>query len=122
MEEKKELYQRENGEWVLFPYLITCTDKNVQEQKYTDDVGYYEVFEELYDDFTINNIQELSYTGDKFLRLSEVQGLKCEDFDEIYDYVMNGNLRPNSKIFTAKVLEQSRADIDYISIMTGVGL
>lgn len=122
MEEKKELYQRENGEWVLYPCLITCTDKGVQEQKYTDDADYYTAFEKLYDDFTINNIQKISYTTEQLARVEEVQGMKYKDFDEIYDYVINGNINIGSEIFTRIINERNRADIDYIAIMGGVEL
>ena len=122
MQEKKELYQLENGEWALYSHLITCTDRGTQEQKYTDNTSYYEAYEELYDDFTIEEVQQITYTDVQLLRLNEVQGLKYKDFDEIYDYVMNGNLIIDSKIFAVKISERNRADIDYISIMTGVDL
>ena len=122
MQEKRELYQNENGEWVLYAYLITCTDHEVQENKYTDEVSYYEAFEGLHDDFTIDAIQELLYTDEQKTRLNEVQGLKYKDFDEIYDYVINGNLKIDSKIFALKALERNRADVDYLSIMMGVNL
>ena len=102
MREKKELYQLENGEWALYPHLITCTDRGVQEQKYVDDLEYYEVYKELYDDFVIDSVQQITYTTEQLLRLGEVQELKYKDFDEIYDYVMNGNLKIDSKIFALK--------------------
>ena len=122
MQEKKELYQRENGEWALYPYKITCTDRGLQEQKYTDDISYYETYEELYNDFTIDEVKQLAYSDEQRERLSEVQGFKYKDFDEIYDYVINGNLIIDSKIFAVKISERNRADIDYISIMTGADL
>lgn len=122
MQENKELYQRDSGEWTLYPYLITCTDKGVQEQKYTDDVAYYESYMALHSDFTIDSVQQMEYSVEQLSRLSEVQGFMYKDFDEIYDYVMNGNLRIDSKIFAVKIVEQNRADIDYLSIMTGVDL
>lgn len=124
MQEKKEqeLYQRENGEWTLYSYLITCTDKGAQEQKYTDDVSFYEAFQELHDDFIIDLVNQMVYTDEQLSRLIEVQGLKYEDYDEIYDYVMTGKIRSDSKIFAAKIAEQNRADIDYLAIMGGVEL
>lgn len=122
MQENKELYQRENGEWALYPCLITCTDKGVREQKFTDDVAYYESYMALHSDFAIDSVQQMEYSVEQSSRLSEVQGFMYKDFDEIYDYVMNGNLRIDSKIFAVKIAEQNRADIDYLSIMTGVEL
>ena len=122
MQENKELYQRENGEWALYPYLITCTDKGVREQKFTDDVAHYEAFRMLYPAFVINSVQEMKYTPDQLARLAEVQGLEYKHYDEIYDYVMHGNLRIDSKVFAVKIAEQNRADIDYLSIMTEVEL
>lgn len=122
MQEKKELYQRENGEWALYQYLITCTDKDLREQKYTDDVTFYKAYEELYDDFIINEAQQMTYASEQMTRLGEVQGFKYKDFDEIYDYVINGNLKRDSNIFAIKINEKNRADIDYISIMMGVEL
>lgn len=122
MQEKKELYQLENGQWALYPYLITCTDKGVQEKKYTDDIGYYEACEELYSDFVIDEVGETLYTEEQLARLNDVQGLKYKDFDEIYDYVINGIVKIDSNIFAVKVAEQNRSDIDYLSIMMGVEL
>ncbi len=120
MNENKELYQHENGEWALYPHLITCTHKGIQEQKYTDDIDFYEVFEEMYDDFTIDEVKELSYSEEQLARLNEVRKLKYSDFDEIYNYVMEGTIKLDSKILTVKTIGQNRADIDYIAIMTGV--
>ncbi len=122
MQENKELYQRENGEWALYTDLITCSHNGLQETKYTDDVAHYEVFRILYPAFVINSVQELQYDPEQLARLAEVQGLEYKDYDEIYDYVMHGNLRIDSKVFAAKIAEQNRADIDYLSIMTGVDL
>lgn len=122
MQENKELYQLENGEWALYPYLITCTDRGTQEQKHADDIGYYEACEQLYGDFTINEVVNMTYTDEQIARLQEVRGMKYRDFDEIYDYVLNGDIKIDSKIFAVKVAERNRADIDYISIMTGVEL
>ena len=122
MQEDRELYQRENGEWALYTNLITCTTRGVQEQKYADDVAFYEAFEELHNDFTINEVQALSYSDEQIARLGEVQGLKYKDFDEIYDYVIDGKLKIDSKIFAAKIAERNRADIDYLAIMMEVEL
>lgn len=122
MEEKKELYQLENGEWVLYPYLLTCTDKGTQEKKYTDDVAFYETFANENANFTIDEVVAVDYNVEQLARLNEVQGLKYKDFDEIHDYVINGNLKSDSKVFAIKVAEQNRADIDYLSIMAGVEL
>lgn len=122
MQEDRELYQREDREWALYPYLITCTDKGTQEQKYTDDVGYYDAFEELHDGFMIDEVQALSYSDEQIARLGEVQGMEYKDFDEIYDYVISGNLKIGSKIFAVKIAERNRADIDYLAIMVEVEL
>lgn len=122
MQEKKELYQREDGGWALYPYLITCTDRGVQEQKYTDDIDYYRAYEEFYDDFVINKVEELSYTDEQIARLAETRNLKYCDYDEIYDYVINGIVNFNNKIFAVKNVEKNRADIDYMSIMMEVEL
>lgn len=123
MQEKRELYQLENGKWLLYRNLITCTDKGVQEQKYTDDVSFYEAYKKLHtDDFTIDDVQKIEYTEEQLTRLSEVQGLKYKDFDEIYDYVMSGKLRIDTKLFANKIAERNRADIDYLAIMGGVNL
>ena len=122
MQEMRELYQLEDGKWVLYPYLVTCTDNGVQEQKYIDDLEFYESYKELYNGFTIDDVQQMAYTEEQLARLAEVQGMKHKDFDEIYDYVMTGNIKTDSKIFAVKVAEQTRADIDYLSIMTGVEL
>lgn len=122
MQEMRELYQLEDGKWVLYPYLVTCTDNGVQEQKYIDDLEFYESYKELYNGFTIDDVQQMAYTEEQLARLAEVQGMKHKDFDEICDYVMTGNIKTDSKIFAVKVAEQTRADIDYLSIMTGVEL
>ena len=122
MQENKELYQRDSGESTLYPYLITCTDKGVQEQKYTDDVAYYDSYKKIHSDFIIDSVQQMTYTEEQLSRLDEIQGLKYKDFDEIYDYVINGHLRNGSKIFAAKIAERNRADIDYLAIMTEVKL
>jgi len=122
MQEYKELYQRENGEWALYTDLIVCSHNGLQETKYTDDVAHYEAFGMLYPAFVINSVQEMKYTPDQLARLAEVQGLQYGDFDEIYDYVINGNLRNDSKIFTTKIAERNRADIDYLAIVTEVEL
>lgn len=122
MQEMRELYQLEDGKWVLYPYLVTCTDNGVQEQKYIDDLEFYESYKELYNGFTIDDVQQMAYTEEQLARLAEVQGMKYKDFDEICDYVMTGNIKTDSKIFAVKVAEQTRADIDYLSIMTGVEL
>ena len=123
MQEKRELYQLENGKWLLYRNLITCTDKGVQEQKYTDDVSFYEAYKKLHtDDFTIDDVQKIEYTEEQLTRLSEVQGLKYKDFDEIYDYVMSGKLRIDTKLFADKIAERNRADIDYLAVMGGVNL
>lgn len=122
MSAKLELYQRENGEWALYPYRIECTHKGIKEQKFTDDIEFYETFEEMHDDFTINRVEDVTHSNEQLERLQEVQGSKYKDYDEIYDYIMNGNLKTNSQIFATKITEQNRADIDYISIMTGVEL
>jgi len=122
MQEGKELYQRENGEWALYTNLITCTTRGVQEQKYADDVAFYEAFEELHDGFMIDEVQVLSYSDEQIARLGEVQGMEYKDFDEIYNYVINGNLKIGSKIFAAKIAERNRADIDYLAIMAEVEL
>lgn len=122
MEEKKELYQNNNGKWCLYPYLITCTDKGIQEEKYTDDIAHFEAFEELYDNFVINEVTAIDYSAEQLSRLNEIQGFKYKDFDEIYDYVMHGTIKIDSKIFSSKILDRNRADIDYMSIMLGVEL
>lgn len=122
MEEKRELYQLENGEWALYPYLVTCTNKGVEEQKYADDISFYQAFEVLHDDFVLNEVVVIPYSDMQIARLNEVQGMKAKNFDEIYDYVINGSIKINSEIFALKNAEKNRADIDYLSIMTGVDL
>lgn len=114
MQEKKELYQRENGEWALYPYKITCTDRRLQEQKYTDDISYYETYEELYNDFTIDEVKQLAYSDEQRERLSEVQGFKYKDFDEIYDYVINGDVKEDSVIFAIKNVAKLKAENDLL--------
>lgn len=122
MQEERELYQRENGEWALYPYLVTCTNKGVEEQKYADDISFYQAFEVLHDDFVLNEVVVIPYSDMQIARLNEVQGMKAKNFDEIYDYVINGSIKINSEIFALKNAEKNRADIDYLSIMTGVDL
>ncbi len=122
MEENRELYQLENGEWALYPYLVTCTNKGVEEQKYADDISFYQAFEVMHDDFVLNEVVVIPYSDMQIARLNEVQGMKAKNFDEIYDYVINGSIKINSEIFALKNAEKNRADIDYLSIMTGVDL
>lgn len=118
MEENKKLYQLESGEWALYPYLIACTDKGQQEQKYVDDIDYYETYEKLYDDFTIEKIEHLAYSDEQLERLAEIQEMKYKDFDEIYDYVMGGVVKDDSLIFATKVVTKLQAQLKTVSAAT----
>lgn len=118
MEENKKLYQLESGEWALYPYLITCTDKGQREQKYVDDIDYYEAYEKLYDDFAIEKTEHLSYSDEQIGRLAEIQEMKYKDFDEIYNYVMSGAVKDDSLIFATKVVTKLQAQLKTVSAAT----
>lgn len=122
MEERDKLYQNDNGEWRLYGHKIKCTQNGVQEEKLTDDIEFYEKFAEVNPDFVIDEVTTITYSEEQLARLGEVQGLGYKDFDEIYDYVLDGTIKSNSEIFAPKVVSQTRADTDYIAIMTGVSL
>lgn len=104
----KELYQKDNGEWALYPCIIRYTHKGEQVEKLTDDVSWFEKFAEKWEDFEINEVVELEYTQEQLDRLAEVQGIETKHFDEIYDYIMDGNIRVDSDVFAKKNIARLR--------------
>jgi len=102
MQEQKELYRQDNGMWGLYPYIINCTDNGVQEQKYDADKTFYEKMAEKRSNFILNEVIEIEYTPEQIIRLEEVQGIDYKHYDELYDYVINGIVRADSKIFTVR--------------------
>lgn len=121
MQEMKELYQNYNGKWKLFTYKIKCTDKNEQEEKYTDDLTFYEACAQMNESFTLDESIELSYTAEQLARLNEAQGIKYEHYDEVYDYVINGTVKADSKVFVVKNMQTLQDTVDTL-IITSLGV
>lgn len=102
MQEKIELYLKDNGEWALYPYIIRYTHKEEKVEQLTDDVEWFNKFADKWEDFTIDEVVELEYTQEQLDRLAEVQNIPVKHFDEISDYVINGIIRVDSEIFADK--------------------
>jgi hypothetical protein len=102
----KELYQKDNSEWALYPYIIRYTHKGEQVEQLTDDVEWFNKFADKWEDFTIDEVVELEYTQEQLDRLAEVQGIEAKHFNEIYDYVLNGNISVDSEVFAKKKTQE----------------
>lgn len=121
MQEMKELYQADNGEWKLFTHKIKCTDENQQEEKYTDDLNFYETYAQMHEGFALDEAIELSYTTEQLARLKEAQGIKYEHYDEVYDYVISGIVKADSKVFVVKNMKMLQDTVDTL-IITSLGV
>lgn len=108
MQEAIELYLKDNSEWALYPYIIRYTHKGEQVEQLTDDVEWFNKFADKWEDFTIDEVVELEYTQKQLDRLAEVQGIETKHFDEIYDYIMDGNIRVDSDVFAKKNIARLR--------------
>ena len=108
MQEKIEIYQKDNGEWALYPYIVRYTHKEEKVEQLTDDVEWFNKFADKWEDFTIDEVVELEYTQEQLDRLAEVQGIETKHFDEIYDYIMDGNIRVDSDVFAKKNIARLR--------------
>ena len=84
----------------------------MQEEKYTDDVGFYEKFAEANSNFTIDEVTAIIYSEEQMARLGEVQGLPFKHFDEISEYVLDGKLNINSEIFMSKALQARNKELE----------
>ena len=102
----KELYQKDNSEQALYPYIIRYTHKGEQVEQLTDDVEWFNKFADKWEDFTIDEVVELEYTQEQLDRLAEVQGIEAKHFNEIYDYVLNGNISVDSEVFAKKKTQE----------------
>jgi hypothetical protein len=102
----KELYQKDNSEWALYPYIIRYTHKGEQVEQLTDDVEWFNKFADKWEDFTIDEVVELEYTQEQLDRLAEVQGIEAKHFNEIYDYVLNGSISVDSEVFAKKKTQE----------------
>ena len=102
----KELYQKDNGEWALYPYIVRYTHKEEKVEQLTDDVEWFNKFADKWEDFTIDEVVELEYTQEQLDRLAEVQGIEAKHFNEIYDYVLNGNISVDSEVFAKKKTQE----------------
>ena len=108
MQEKIELYLKDNGEWALYPHIVRYTHKEEKVEQLTDDVEWFNKFADKWEDFTIDEVVELEYTQEQLDRLAEVQGIETKHFDEIYDYIMDGNIRVDSDVFAKKNIARLR--------------
>ena len=106
MQEKIELYLKDNGEWALYPYIVRYTHKEEKVEQLTDDVEWFNKFADKWEDFTIDEVVELEYTQEQLDRLAEVQGIEAKHFNEIYDYVLNGNISVDSEVFAKKKTQE----------------
>lgn len=106
MQEAIELYLKDNSEWALYPYIIRYTHKGEQVEQLTDDVEWFNKFADKWEDFTIDEVVELEYTQEQLDRLAEVQGIEAKHFNEIYDYVLNGNISVDSEVFAKKKTQE----------------
>ena len=102
----EKLYIKDNGEWALYPYIIRYTHKGEQVEQMTDDVEWLNKFADKWEDFTIDEVVELEYTQEQLDRLAEVQGIEAKHFNEIYDYVLNGNISVDSEVFAKKKIQE----------------
>lgn len=121
MQEMKELYQADNGEWKVFSHKIKCTDKNEHEEKYTDDLSFYETYAQMHESFTLDESIELSYTAEQLARLNEAQGIKYENYNEVYNYVIDGIVKADSKVFVVKNMQTLQDTVDTL-IITSLGV
>ena len=108
MQEKIELYLKDNGEWALYPYIVRYTRKEEKVEQLTDDVEWFNKFADKWEDFTIDEVVELEYTQEQLDRLAEVQNIPVKHFDEISDYVINGIIRVDSDVFAKKNIARLR--------------
>lgn len=102
----EKLYLKDNSEWALYPYIIRYTHKGEQVEQLTDDVEWFNKFADKWEDFTIDEVVELEYTQEQLDRLAEVQGIEAKHFNEIYDYVLNGNISVDSEVFAKKKIQE----------------
>ena len=60
----------------------------------------------------LDEVIEMDYTPEQIIRLEEVQGIDYKHYDELYDYVINGIVRADSKIFTVRNIVKLDQDIN----------
>ena len=104
MEEMKKIYKNDDGEWALYPFVVRYTQDGTTYEQLTDSPEWYKAFAGQWVDFTVDEIVAQIYDDDQIERLAEIQGMQVKDYDELSDYVLNGIVNVNSKIFTIKTI------------------
>lgn len=98
----KKLYKNDRGEWALYPYHVKYTHDGIQQEQLADNPEWYRVFAEQWADYVIDDILPIVYDENQNERLKEIQGMPSENYDELSEYVLNGNTDAKSKIFIVK--------------------
>lgn len=113
----KELYKKDDGSWGLYKHLVRCTNDGVQEEKYDDDLEFYNSFAAMHANFTLDSVTSMTYTPEQLSRLNEVSGIGYEHYDEVYDYVVNGIAKADSKIFAVNNITTLRKTVDSLILL-----
>ena len=104
MEEMKKLYKNDDGEWALCPFIVRYIQDGTQYEQLTDNPEWYKAFAGQWVDFALDEVVPQAYDNGQIERLAEIQGMQAMDYDELCDYVLNGIVNVDSKIFTIKTI------------------
>ena len=87
-------------------------------ERYTDTPRWFQVFKDLHGGFIGLKFEEVTYTPEQLTRLAECKDISPANDGEVYDYVINGTMQMESKIFKSKMsserleaLEQAMLDM-----------
>ena len=122
MQESLILVFKENGKWKLFSHKVRYIDNGTEYETCTTDVGWYETFSQIHNNFELVEIEKINYTTIQIERLSEVENANLA-YSIINDYVMEGTIGEGLEVLELKKeneeLKQLLADLTETVLLGG---
>lgn len=123
MQKKPILLEKVNGKWKLHTHKVRFLNKNDEQESYTSNIGWYEKFATLHDDFEILDVILMQYTEKQLGRLAEIETMDIAD-TVASEYVMEGIIGDGLEILELKrenkELKQLLADLTEVVLLGGV--
>lgn len=116
----------DNKRHALAQFAVHYTDGEDSGTHYANNLDYYKAFEERWDSFTIDKIEELTYTDEQVARLEEVAHMP-EGYTEVYEsYVIDGVIdtedMPDNHPFVTFALKKENEELSNKTAMLGASL
>lgn len=111
----KELYY-DRGQYRLATHKVTYKDGGETIEQFTDSPGWFPAFREMHGGMDDLAIEEISYSDSQISRLEEVRDFSPSAEEEVYNYVMIGDLSTDNPAFRKKMDEQRLEALEMLMV------